>query len=422
MAPDVAAPSSTTDIRSARPRPSEAPDCVDSGNRAQAVPAAPPVICFPFADGLVGGSHISALKLVQALDRQEFEPLIVLHFDEGPLASLLRAEGLQFTIAPASAYLKPRTSGDGVAQFARSSRALLSLRRFLIEKRVRIVHTNEGSMHATWGLAARLAGAKHIWHHRGNPRAAGLRYLAPWLATKVIAVSQFARPAQGMFSARGKSSVIHSPFDKAVCTTDRTASRQAAIAELGLPQDVSILGFFAHFARRKRPLLFIDTVAEVLRRQRNPVVGLIFGQELEPGFDHAVRDRIRVLGLDQSIKLMGFCSPAEPWLAACDALVVTAVEEPFGRTLIEAMLLQTPVVAARSGGNLEAIRHCGTGLLVTPDDVESFADGICTLLDGPEFARSMARTANLESLARFGIENHVTAVACVYRQVLASCA
>src|SRR3546814_10705659 len=43
---------------------------------------------------------------------------------------------------------------------------------------------------------------------------------------------------------------------------------------------------------------------------------------------------------------MGFRHPSEPWMAACVALLVTAVDEPFGRTLIEAMLLETPVIAA----------------------------------------------------------------------------
>jgi glycosyltransferase involved in cell wall biosynthesis len=67
------------------------------------------------------------------------------------------------------------------------------------------------------------------------------------------------------------------------------------------------------------------------------------------------------------VKLMGYRSPGPFWIAACDQLVVPAVGEPFGRTLVEAMLVGTPVVAARSGGNMEALEG-GMGLLVEPDD------------------------------------------------------
>src|SRR3546814_9556362 len=88
-----------------------------------------------------------------------------------------------------------------------------------------------------------------------------------------------------------------------------------------------------------------------------PVTGLLFGGTLQPGLDKAVLERAARLGIADRIRLMGFRHPSAPWMAACDALLVTAVEEPFGRTLIEAMLLRTRVVAANSGGNPEAIRH-----------------------------------------------------------------
>src|SRR3546814_9239858 len=73
-------------------------------------------------------------------------------------------------------------------------KALASLARYLQQRDVRIVHTNEGPMHVTWGPAARLAGRKLLWHHRSSPRAKGLRFLAPLLAHRVASVSRFAAP------------------------------------------------------------------------------------------------------------------------------------------------------------------------------------------------------------------------------------
>src|SRR3546814_10259659 len=62
----------------------------------------PATICFPFAGGIMGGSHISALKLIGALDRKKYRPLIVLHDDRGQFAEFLRAEGVAFEHAPRS--------------------------------------------------------------------------------------------------------------------------------------------------------------------------------------------------------------------------------------------------------------------------------------------------------------------------------
>src|SRR3546814_16010072 len=93
------------------------------------------------------------------------------------------------------------------------------------------------------------------------------------------------------------------------------------------------------------------------------------------------------LGVAGHVRMRGFGHPAVPWMAACDALLVTAVDEPFGRTLIEAMLLETPVIAANSGGNPEAIEDGENGLIVPPDDPESFADAALALIDDPARAK-----------------------------------
>lgn len=173
-------------------------------------------ICFPFAGGLIGGSHVSALKLVQSLDSTEFEPLVLLHSLEGPLLEFIQSAGVRFELAPPVHVWRP---GDPLAlrQVARALPDALRMRAFLKRRGISLVHTNEGPMHATWTLPARLAGAGHIWHHRGNPRARALRLQAPLLASRVLCVSKFAAPKAGLWSAHRKSTAVYSPFD----TSDR---------------------------------------------------------------------------------------------------------------------------------------------------------------------------------------------------------
>lgn len=377
------------------------------------------VICFPFGGGLVGGSHLSALKLIETLDRTQFKPLILLHRDEGPLAELLRAEGLEAEIAPMPWFLGPgsRLSAATVWNGVRHIRRAAA---FLRDRGVRIVHTNEGPMHATWSLPARLAGAKHVWHHRGNPRAAGLRYLAPLLANRVVSVSRFAAPAPGLLSARRKCSVVSSPFDTTLVTTDRAAARATVLAAIGAAPDTRILLFLGHFADRKRPLIFVDMIAALRDfRPDLPIAGLMFGEDFEPGQKALVERRISERRLAGIVRLMGFRRPIESWLAGSDLLIVPAVEEPFGRTLIEAMLLGTPVIAAASGGNIEAIRNRATGILVEPDQPVAFARQAGELLLDPARAREIAARAQTEAEAKFGIERHASAIAAIYREVLA---
>src|SRR3546814_11260111 len=99
----------------------------------------------------------------------------------------------------------PASRAETIGKMMGAPKALASLARYLQQRDVRIVHTNEGPMHVTWGPAARLAGRKLLWHHRSSPRAKGLRFLAPPLAHRVASVSRFAAPRPGGFSAAGRS-------------------------------------------------------------------------------------------------------------------------------------------------------------------------------------------------------------------------
>lgn len=371
-------------------------------------------ICFPFAGGPVGGSHVSAIKLIQRLDVATFEPIVVLHRGEGPVADLLHQENVRFEAAPTTTYF----GAEGWRRPDRLMGVVPKLTRFLRRRGVVLVHTNEGPMHATWSAPARLAGAKLVWHHRSTPSARGVRFVAPLLAHRIVSVSRFAAPKNPLLGSK-KCAVVYSPFDPRAEPVNRDAARRALCVEDGLPPDAQVLGYFGSLVGRKRPLQFIETVAATLRRRpERPVFGLLFGEALEPGIEAAARACARELGVASHIRLMGFRYPPERWLAACDLLVVTAVDEPFGRTLIEAMLAGTPVVAARSGGNVEAIAHGEDGLLVEPDDPDAFAEAVLRLLDDQELCRAVAGRARRRALGRFGLDRHARAIEAIYRELL----
>ena len=380
----------------------------------------PCTICFPFIGDFVGGSHISALGLIKNLDPLRHRPLIVVHRSEGPFAQLLRSQNIPFEAAPVNDHLELAVSQRNVAAAVHLLRTLVPITRFLRRRKVDIVHTNDGRTHITWGIGARLAGAKLLWHHRADPGAFGLRHVAPWIAHRLVAVSEFASPPPGAISARSRSRVIHSPFDTTIGERVRgDVSRRELIEEIGCAPGARLLGYFGTLVDRKRPLIFVESIAAIHRLAPElDVHGLLFGDALA-GLDEMTRNRADALGIGDRIHIMGFRMPGEPLLAAMDALLVTAVSEPFGRTLIEAMLLGTPVIAAESGGNTEAIRHRFNGILVPPDEPRGFAAAAIELLNDRDEATAMSARAARDARSRFSVSRHVADVSRVYEELLA---
>ena len=88
-------------------------------------------------------------------------------------------------------------------------------------------------------------------------------------------------------------------------------------------------------------------------------------------------------------------------LAACDALVVPSVDDPYPQVPLEAMATGLPVVASRSGGlrsmvNLDPARP--TGWFVPPDDLNALAETLAAVVNDP--AETATRAANAYAHAR----------------------
>ena len=364
----------------------------------------PITVCFPFTGNAVGGSHISVLGLIRTLDPKIFRPLIVPQVPDGEIATMFRDHGLEtetsfpWTELPYNTPIKLRKLLGVVSDIPVQIH-------FLRQRNVDVVHTNDGRTHATWALATRLSGAKLLWHHRGEPTTSGLRFAAPLLANRVVTVSQFSLPPPGFYSAARKAEVVHSPFDTSI-VEDRDASRTAIVEELGCDPNTQLIAYVGAFIARKRPFLFIDTIAELLkRRPTESVIGLMFGKDNDDTIEQALVEHARIMGVSPCIKLMGFRKRGTFWLAGCDVLLVPAIREPFGRTLIEAFLVGTPVVATASGGNIEALREGDLGLLVPPENAAALASGCLRFRDDQAFTRLIVERAGADARIRFAVKN-----------------
>jgi len=383
----------------------------------------PIVVAFPFAGDDFGGSDISAVHLILALDRTKVQPVIMLHSNNGEFSKYLNGKNIKYVGINNADVLRPR-HGNSVRQMALAAAkypwTMLKLLRLLRQHKVDIVHTNNGLIHTTWALPTVLSGAKLLWHHRGDPTAKGVNILAPLLASHVVTVSKFAQPSAPLISLKKRMSVIHSPFDHPKTLPDRDECRLAVVRELGLREDTHFVGYFGALIDRKRPVRFVEAVhAFHMQNPDFPIAGLLFGPPEQYGIrmDGDVMAAAQKLGISDKIHLMGFRLPVAPYMCAVDILLVPAVNEPFGRTLIEAMQLGTPVIATDHGGNKEAIDHDRTGFLVQPENPSAFVEPMKILLTNRAEWHRISETARTSALAGYSVGRHVDSIVNIYRQL-----
>jgi glycosyltransferase involved in cell wall biosynthesis len=161
---------------------------------------------------------------------------------------------------------------------------------------------------------------------------------------------------------------------------------------------------------------FIRAVADA-RRSVPEIVGLIVGSARPDrrAYENRLRALVAELAVTDAVRFVGSHRQIAEIDHLSDVVVsCSAKPESFGRSLIEALAMETPVIATRHGGAVEIVREGIDGYLFAPGDVAGLAEAIRNVRE---------RTfVNLRAGAytRFAMEKMVESTLAVYREVLAA--
>ena len=110
------------------------------------------------------------------------------------------------------------------------------------------------------------------------------------------------------------------------------------------------------------------------------------------------------LGIRGQIDFTGESRRVPELLKDCDVFVLPSRWEGFGFVMVEAMLMELPVVAFDAMAAREIVVNGVTGLLTPPEDIESMAAAVAALLEQPARARDLGKAGRLRALSLFTIE------------------
>jgi glycosyltransferase involved in cell wall biosynthesis len=91
--------------------------------------------------------------------------------------------------------------------------------------------------------------------------------------------------------------------------------------------------------------------------------------------------------------------------------------EPFGRVILEGMLLGKPVVATAAGGVPELIEDGSTGFLTPPGDAARLAERLIPLLSDAALRQQIGARAQNWARRRFALPRHVEQMSALYESL-----
>lgn len=232
-----------------------------------------------------------------------------------------------------------------------------------------------------WGVATRAftrapvvchlhgdVGIRHPLVNRGLGRA----------TSRFLCVSQFVRDRfVDLGGDPTRTEVVHNGVDQEEYPPGGLVERSAARGALGIDEDVLLVMYFGRVGPPKGVDVLVDALAGLVGGPR-PVELLVLGLAVDHSYERRLLGAVPDLRIHRMKERADVVTP----LHAADLVVVPSVwEEPFGRTVIEAMATGRPVIASAVGGIPEILGGEFARFLVPPGDVPALSAKVRELLD-----------------------------------------
>jgi glycosyltransferase involved in cell wall biosynthesis len=363
-----------------------------------------------------GGTERQVLELLRHLDRNLFEPSLILM--EG--SNVERARNLVehcFVLG-----VPQGGNSRWLSRSASMAKAVMRAQAHMKRLRSDIVHAFLPGPSILGGLAARLA---HVPLIIGSRRSLPSQYragrrTAGWADTAAFRLAHFnlgnsIAVTEEMIRVAGcptsKCATLHNGVDLQRFHPDVSSTIRQ---HMGWTQDEIVFGQIANFRPGKRHADFVEMSA-ILAPKHPRARFILAGADY--GTQPSIARQIEARGLGSKIKVLNGGPSPEEVFAALDVYVCTSEAEGFSNVILEAMACAKPVIATAVGGNPEAVRNEHSGFLVRVGDIGALSQRAETLLEDASLRKRMGTQGRQLAETEFSLTAMVTFQQAMYRSL-----
>jgi glycosyltransferase involved in cell wall biosynthesis len=207
-------------------------------------------------------------------------------------------------------------------------------------------------------------------------------------------------------------SVLLNGIDAAAFT--RVASRRNPVRlALGYGRDHLVIGAVGRLERQKRFDLLLTSFARIASEYPQARLAIVGDGSLRP----ALEMQATVLGIADRCRFPGHRTDIADVHHAFDLFVQSSEYEGTPNAVLEAMAMESPVVATNAGGTAE-LMPSGHGWLVPIRDEGALTAAMSAALANPETARKMAAAARARVLTDLSFDARTRRLEAIYEEMV----
>ncbi len=297
--------------------------------------------------------------------------------------------------------------------------AALRLTRVIRRAGVDVVHLGNGVRANFDGvLACWLTRTACVCHVKGFEKYSNRERWAATHVDALVCMTEAVRQHCLQHGVRGRTThVVYDALDETAFAPQRDAA--AVRAELGITNGAPCIGVVGNIQEWKGQAVLVEAMARIVEQVPKAHAFIVGGvHRAGAAYNDRLTQRVRELHLENSLSATGFRSDIADVMNALDVVVHTSTRpEPFGRVILEGMLLGKPVVASAAGGVPELIRDGETGFLTPPGDAVGLAQRLIPLLQDSALRERIGQRAQAWARQQFGVQQHVAAMTAIYENL-----
>ncbi len=212
----------------------------------------------------------------------------------------------------------------------------------------------------------------------------------------------------------GSISVIYRGVDHAKYSRSTAFSLRNLREGLNIQSSFPVLLNVGRLIRAKGQIHLIDAMPRIT--QKFPDARLLIAGEGH--LRNELETRIKDLDMDGHITLLGRKTNIRDYYAISDVFIFSSNWEGLGISLIEAMAMELPIIATRTGSAPEIIGDNRCGYLVPIAESEAISDAVMKLCSDKERMRSLGQRGRKIVEQKFNIHNNANQLEALYREII----
>jgi glycosyltransferase involved in cell wall biosynthesis len=354
--------------------------------------------------GKIGGGESHVIDLVEALDKSRYES-VVLSFTEGPMVEHMKSIGIKTYVIPTE---KPFDYSKWDA-----------VRKVVEAEKIDLIHAHGTRANSNTNSSARKLGIPVVYTVHGwsfhpdqnfllrSLRIWGEKYLVNKSTLTICVSDNNLKDANSHFEMK-RATVIKYGINLKKYNPD-AASFLPIRQELGIADDVVLIGYIVRMTIQKDPLTLIRAIALM---PEDPKVRFLFVGDGDLKED--VIKLAKELNVFSRIIFMDFRQDVPNILNAVDIYCLPSLWEGLPIGLLEAMAMRKAIVATAIDGTKEVIQTMENGIVIPVKSPQKLADALSLLAGNKEMRLSMGKKAFETIEHEFNVEKMTRKIEKVY--------